>query len=117
MDDRWRDKAELAVQLLVDALAPTNFLPTNPAALKRAFDTGGRSVVRGLGHFLDDLATNQGRPRQVDTSPFELGVNLAATKGKVVFRNRLMELIQDAPTTRTTYETPLPALRGSTSTT
>src|SRR6266508_1729644 len=107
VDDRWRDKAELAVQLLVDALAPTNFLPTNPAALKRAFDTGGRSVVRGLGHFLDDLATNQGRPRQVDTSPFELGMNLAATKGKVVFRNRLMELIQYAPTTRTTYETPL----------
>ncbi|HEV8650854.1 MAG TPA: alpha/beta fold hydrolase [Actinomycetes bacterium] len=107
MDERWRDKADLAVQLLVDALAPTNFLATNPAALKRAFDTGGRSLVRGLGHFLDDLATNQGRPRQVDTSPFELGVNLAATKGKVVFRNRLMELIQYAPTTRTTYETPL----------
>ncbi len=107
LDERWRDKAGLAVQLLVDALAPSNFLATNPAALKRAFDTGGQSVLRGLGHFLDDLATNQGKPRQVDTRPFRLGENLAASKGKVVFRNRLMELIQYAPTTRTTYEVPL----------
>ncbi|HSK36597.1 MAG TPA: alpha/beta fold hydrolase, partial [Actinomycetota bacterium] len=104
---RWKGKAELATQLLIDAMAPSNFLATNPAALKRAFDTGGRSAAKGLNNFLDDLVSNGGKPRQVDTSPFTLGENLAATKGKVVFRNSLMELLQYSPTTRTTYETPI----------
>ena len=104
---RWRGKAELATQLLIDAMAPTNFLATNPAALKRAFDTGGRSAAKGLTNLLDDLVSNGGKPRQVDASPFQLGENLAATKGKVVFRNSLMELLQYSPTTRTTYETPI----------
>ena len=107
LDPRWRGKAQLATQLLIDAMAPSNFLATNPAALKRAFDTGGRSAAKGLNNFLDDLVSNGGKPRQVDTTPFKLGENLAATKGKVVFRNSLMELLQYAPTTRTTYETPI----------
>ena len=107
LEPRWRAKAELATQLLIDAMAPTNFLATNPAALKRAFDTGGLSAVRGINHFLDDLVSNGGKPRQVDARPFTLGENLAATKGKVVFRNSLMELLQYEPTTRTTYETPI----------
>jgi len=89
---RWQGKAELATQLLIDAMAPSNFLATNPAALKRAFDTGGRSAAKGLNNLLDDLVSNGGKPRQVDSSPFTLGENLAATKGKVVFRNSLMEL-------------------------
>jgi polyhydroxyalkanoate synthase subunit PhaC len=100
-------KARLAVGLAFDALAPTNFLPTNPAALKRAFDTGGASVAAGVRNFLNDLVDNQGRPRQVDTSPFELGRNLAATPGKVVFRNELMELIQYAPQTKQVRSVPL----------
>ena len=58
----------MATDLLLDALAPTNFLPTNPAALKRAFDTAGASLVQGRPHFVDDLVNNEGRPRQVDTS-------------------------------------------------
>ena len=84
---------------MLDALAPTNFLLTNPAALKRAFETGGASLAAGAGNFLDDLLRNGGRPRQVDTSSFTVGGNLAATPGKVVFRNELMELIQYAPQT------------------
>jgi poly[(R)-3-hydroxyalkanoate] polymerase subunit PhaC len=100
-------KAQLAVSLLVDALAPTNFLLTNPAAVKRAYETGGASIVRGARNFLDDLAHNSGRPRQVDTRNFELGVNLAATPGKVVFRNELIELIQYAPQTAQVHEIPL----------
>src|SRR5918993_2848159 len=107
LDPRWKGKAELATQLLIDAMAPSNFLATNPAALKRAFDTGGRSAAKGINNFLDDLVSNGGKPRQVDTSSFTLGENLAATKGKVVFRNSLMELLQYEPTTRTTYETPI----------
>jgi polyhydroxyalkanoate synthase len=100
-------KAELAVGFLFDALAPTNFFPGNPAAVKKAFETGGASVLAGLRNFADDLANNGGRPRQVDTSGFELGRNLAATPGQVVFRNELMELIQYAPQTRRVRSVPL----------
>jgi polyhydroxyalkanoate synthase len=92
-------KARLASDLMLAALAPTNCLATNPAALKRAFDTGGASIVAGARNFLGDLRDNKGMPRQVDTRPFEIGQNLAATPGKVVFRNDLMELIQYGPQT------------------
>jgi polyhydroxyalkanoate synthase len=92
-------KAALTAGFLLDALAPTNFLATNPAALKRALETGGVSLAAGAAHFFDDLLNNGGRPRQVDTRPFRVGKNLAATPGKVVFRNELMELIQYAPQT------------------
>jgi polyhydroxyalkanoate synthase len=92
-------KAELATGFVLDALSPTNFLLTNPAAVKRAMETGGASLAAGARNFLDDLLRNGGRPRQVDTSPFRVGENLAATPGKVVFRNELMELIQYAPQT------------------
>jgi len=92
-------KAALATGFLLDALAPTNFLLTNPAAVKRALETGGASVLAGARNMADDLVNNGGRPRQVDTRPFGVGKNLAATPGKVVFRNDLMELIQYAPQT------------------
>src|SRR6266487_4514870 len=92
-------KAQLATGFLRDALAPTNFLASNPAAIKRALETGGMSVLAGVGNFVSDLLTNGGLPRQVDTRPFRIGENLAATPGKVVFRNDLMELIQYAPQT------------------
>ena len=100
-------KAELALNLALDAMSPTNFLALNPAALKRAFDTAGASVAKGAMTFLDDLANNNGRPRQVDASGFEVGRNLAATPGKVVFRNDLMELIQYAPQTEQVHARPL----------
>jgi polyhydroxyalkanoate synthase subunit PhaC len=100
-------KAGLAVGFLTDALAPTNLLLTNPAAMKRAFDTGGASVLAGAANFVSDLLTNRGMPRQVDARPFKLGVNLAATPGKVVFANELMELIQYAPQTSRVRAVPL----------
>jgi polyhydroxyalkanoate synthase len=87
-------KARLLTGLMMDALAPTNFLLTNPAALKRAVETGGASLARGAHNFADDLLNNNGRPRQVDTSKFTIGKNLAATPAKVVYRNDLMELLQ-----------------------
>ena len=100
-------KAALATGFLLDALAPTNFLLTNPAALKRAFETGGASVLAGAGNMVDDLINNGGRPRQVDLRPFRVGENLAATPGKVVFRNDLMELIQYAPQTKQVRAVPV----------
>jgi polyhydroxyalkanoate synthase subunit PhaC len=106
--DRKADlKAELATGFVLDALAPTNFLLTNPAALKRAFETGGTSLAAGAANFLYDLRTNGGRPRQVDMRPFKIGENLAATPGKVVFRNDLMELIQYAPQTAKVRSVPV----------
>ena len=112
-------KARLAAGFLVDAIAPTNFLLTNPAALKRAFETSGASVAAGARQFADDLVNNNGRPRQVDTRPFHVGENLAATPGKVVFKNDLMELIQYAPQTKQVRARSRcwPARPGSTSTT
>jgi len=100
-------KAGMFVDFILDALSPTNFLPSNPAALKRAFDTGGGSLVAGARQFLDDVRNNGGRPRQVDTSSFEVGRNLAVTPAKVVFRNHLMELLQYEPQTEQVHATPL----------
>jgi polyhydroxyalkanoate synthase subunit PhaC len=106
--DRHADaKARLAGGFLLDALAPTNFLLTNPAALKRAIETGGGSVLAGLRNLAADLIGNNGMPRQVDASGFRLGDNLAATPGKVVFRNELMELIQYAPQTASVHAIPV----------
>jgi polyhydroxyalkanoate synthase len=107
LDGPDRLKADFAVRVIVDALAPTNSLMTNPTALRRAAQTGGLSLLAGWTNMVTDLLTNHGRPRQVDTSPFRLGENLAATPGKVVFRNHLMELLQYAPQTETTYAVPL----------
>jgi polyhydroxyalkanoate synthase len=75
--------------------------------VKRAFDTAGASVLAGARNFADDMAHNRGRPQQVDRRPFRLGENLAATPGKVVFRNELMELIQYAPQTPKVHAIPL----------
>jgi polyhydroxyalkanoate synthase len=100
-------KAELAMNVIADALSPTNFAPTNPAVLKRALDTGGRSLIDGARNFVDDMINNNGRPRQVDTSPFEVGRNLAATPSKVVYRSDLIEILQYLPQTDTVHEIPL----------
>ena len=100
-------KAEFAASILADALAPTNILFTNPRALKRAFETGGTSVVRGARNFVHDMRHNGGWPSQVDRESFVLGKNTAATPGKVVFRNELIEVLQYTPTTDEVFERPL----------
>jgi polyhydroxyalkanoate synthase len=100
-------KARFAAKFLVDALAPTNTLAGNPAAIRKAFDTGGKSIGRGLKNWLHDLRHNGGWPSQVDTSGFEVGVNMAATPGTVVYRSDLIELIQYSPQTPETHAVPL----------
>ena len=100
-------KARFATGLFTDAVAPTNVLWGNPAALQRAVESRGVSVLAGMRNFLADVATNNGKPRQVDETPFRLGENLAASPGEVVFRNDLMELIQYRPQTETVHEVPL----------
>jgi polyhydroxyalkanoate synthase len=107
LDDVTRHKADFALRQVLDAAAPTNWLATNPAALKKAFDTGGLSLVRGASNALRDVATNKGMPRQVTPGQFRPGHELAATPGSVVYRNRLMELIQYEAQTDTVHEVPL----------
>jgi polyhydroxyalkanoate synthase subunit PhaC len=100
-------KARFAAQFLIDALAPTNTLLGNPAALRKAMQTGGKSVVEGLRNMAHDVRYNGGWPAQVDSSGFQVGENMAITPGKVVYRSDLIELIQYQPQTATVYETPL----------
>jgi polyhydroxyalkanoate synthase len=107
LDRVQEGKAELAFAFLHDALSPTNFPATNPAVLKRALETGGRSLIDGWRNFVDDMLHNNGRPRQVDTTPFEVGRNLAATPAKVVYRNDLIEVLQYLPQTEQVHEVPL----------
>ena len=102
-----KQKAEFAVQLMIDALAPTNSVPGNPAVLKKALETGGLSLVRGARNFARDLLHNDGSPRQVATGTHLVGENMAVTPGKVIFRNDLMELIQYAPSTPQVHAIPL----------
>ena len=100
-------KARFGANFLLDALAPTNTLLGNPAAVRKAFDTGGQSVVRGARNLVHDVRHNGGWPSQVDSSPFEVGVNTAATRGKVVYRSPLIELLQYEPQTPRVHEVPL----------
>lgn len=100
-------KARFAAKFIHDALAPTNTLLGNPAAIRAAFDTGGKSVVRGAKNMLDDLLHNGGWPSQVDSSGFEVGVNMAATPGAVVYRSDLIELIQYTSQSERVHSVPL----------
>ncbi|MEZ5675696.1 polyhydroxyalkanoate synthase [Thalassovita litoralis] len=94
---------------IIDMMAPTNFLGTNPDALERAMETDGESLVRGLENLVADLEANNGEMlvRLSDVNAFRLGDNIAASKGSVVYRNRMIELIQYAPTTDEVHATPL----------
>ncbi|MDG2451866.1 MAG: class I poly(R)-hydroxyalkanoic acid synthase [Paracoccaceae bacterium] len=96
-------------QQILDMFSPTNFLATNPDALSRAVETEGQSLVDGLENLVSDLEANQGELQVTlaDKDAFTVGENLATTPGKVVFRNRLFELIQYTPTTEQVHETPL----------
>jgi polyhydroxyalkanoate synthase len=109
VDDHTRDKAQFYMRQLSAALSPTNFLPTNPELLRTTLAENGENLVRGMHMLTEDVAAGHGqlRIRQTDASKFELGKNMAATPGKVVFRNDLMELIQYAPSTEAVFKRPL----------
>ncbi len=105
----WRDheRAKFMVELCSAALAPTNLLPGNPAALKKALETRGRSILDGAGHLLGDIRAKRMLPASVDLEHFKVGENLATSEGAVVFRNDLLEIIQYQPVTRDVYEIPV----------
>jgi polyhydroxyalkanoate synthase len=107
LPEATKRKARFAITMMMEAVAPSNLPWLNPAVVKEAIDTGGTSLLRGMSAYLDDLQNNGGYPKQVDGSAFTLGENLAATRGEVVFRNELIELIAYAPQTKEVYERPL----------
>src|SRR5574339_599178 len=93
----------------VDALAPSNFLMTNPQVLRETLSSGGQNLVRGLNNLLTDLEKGEGQLRisMTDEKAFQLGRNVATTPGKVVFQNALLQLIQYQPATPTVFRRPL----------
>lgn len=107
LSDIDKQRAHLITEILIDAVAPTNTMFTNPAAVRKFLDTGGQSLWSGLKNYFDDLARNRGMPSMVDTTAFKVGENLATTPGAVIFRNELLELIQYTPTTPTVRKRPL----------
>jgi polyhydroxyalkanoate synthase len=107
--ERERNRLEFFTKQIVDMMAPTNFLATNPDALEKAIATDGESLVQGLENLVADVEANDGAlaVSLADRRAFQVGQNLATTPGAVVFRNKMFELIQYSPTTDTVYETPL----------
>ncbi len=107
LDGSDGQKLDFLGNIVVNSLQPSNFFWSNPTAVKRAFETGGRSVVKGAVNMVDDILHNGGYPRQVDTTPFTVGKNLAVTPGKIVYRNDLIELIQYEPQTKKVHAVPI----------
>jgi polyhydroxyalkanoate synthase subunit PhaC len=101
------EQARFAANILTSAAAPTNFLLGNPAALKRAFDTGGMSLVRGTRNFVHDVRRNGGLPSMIEPGAFEVGRDLAMTPGAVVARNAVAEVLQYAPGTDPVFQRPV----------
>jgi polyhydroxyalkanoate synthase len=99
--------ASFAATIFASALAPTNYLLTNPAAVKEVFDTGGRSLARGIGNYISDLRTNGGMPSMVERDAFKVGVDLAVTPGSVIARDEVAEVLQYAPAGSKVYERPV----------
>jgi polyhydroxyalkanoate synthase len=104
-DSATKRRIRFLARQYVDAIAPSNFLATNPEAISLAMQSGGASVARGLSNLLGDAQRR--RITMTDESAFEVGRNLAVTPGNVIFRNDLVELIQYAPSTAKVYERPL----------
>jgi polyhydroxyalkanoate synthase subunit PhaC len=107
LSDIDKARAHLVTDILIDAVAPTNAMLTNPAAVRKFVDSGGQSLWYGLKNYFDDLTKNGGMPSMVDQSAFKVGETLATTPGGVVFRNELLELIQYSPTTPNVRKRPL----------
>ena len=109
LEPQERRRLEFFGRQIIDMMAPTNFLATNPDALQRAVETEGESLVKGLENLVRDLESNDGEllVTLADKEAFKVGRNIATTEGAVVFRNRMFELIQYKPTTEKVHETPL----------
>lgn len=109
LDPKEKSRVEFFSRQIIDLFAPTNYLATNPDALQKAIDTDGQSLVDGLENLVRDIEANRGEllPTLSDPDAFKVGSNIGTAEGKVIFRNRMMEVIQYAPATEEVYRTPL----------
>jgi polyhydroxyalkanoate synthase subunit PhaC len=109
LDPHTRKKAEFYVQQITNAIAPSNFVLTNPEVLRETLASSGDNLVRGMKMLAEDIESGKGslRIRQSDPTNLAVGVNMATTPGKVIFQNELMQLIQYEPTTEKVLRTPL----------
>jgi polyhydroxyalkanoate synthase len=109
VDPHTRDKARFYLRQITSALSPSNFLATNPELIRETWATSGDNLARGAELLAQDMEAGKGTLKitRCDTSKFELGVNIATTPGKVIFRNDLIELIQYAPATEMVRKRPL----------
>jgi polyhydroxyalkanoate synthase len=105
--DARAEQARFAANIVISAAAPTNFLMSNPTAIKRAFDTGGMSLARGARNFARDVRHNGAMPSMIEPGAFEVGRDLAVTPGAVVARDAVAEVIQYAPATDTVFGRPV----------
>jgi polyhydroxyalkanoate synthase subunit PhaC len=109
LDDHTARKVDFYTRQFTDAMAPSNFLATNPEVLRATLESGGENLIKGLDNLLDDLERGRGKLaiRMTDLDAFKVGENIATTPGKVVYQNDLMQLIQYAPSTETVLKAPL----------
>lgn len=109
IEPREKRRLEYFGQQIIDMMAPTNFLSTNPDALMKAVETEGESLVAGLENLVRDIEHNDGEllVTLADRDAFQVGGNIGTAEGAVVYRNRLFELIQYSPTTEKVHDTPL----------
>ncbi|MGA0023236.1 MAG: PHA/PHB synthase family protein [Burkholderiales bacterium] len=110
LDEKTAKKVEFYTRQYIDALSPSNFLLTNPEVLRETVNSGGMNLLKGLNNLLEDLSSGNGaqlKVRMTDTSAFKLGGNIATTRGKVVYQNDIMQLIQYEPLTAKVHATPL----------
>ncbi|WP_353570096.1 class I poly(R)-hydroxyalkanoic acid synthase [Candidatus Albibeggiatoa sp. nov. BB20] len=105
LDDENKKKLEFYTKYFIDAMSPTNFAVTNPEVMREAVDSKGQSLLNGLRNLLEDMS--KGRITMTDESAFELGKNIGASEGAVVYQNRMMQLIQYKPTTEKVSDRPL----------
>jgi polyhydroxyalkanoate synthase len=109
LDTKTARKVDFYTRQFVDAMAPSNFVLTNPEVLRATIESGGENLVNGLKHMLEDLERGKGRLmiKMTDMEAFEVGRNIAVTPGKVVYQNDLLQLIQYEPTTAEVKRRPL----------
>jgi polyhydroxyalkanoate synthase len=109
LDPKTAQKVDFYTRQFVDAMAPSNFVLTNPQVLRRTLESGGENLLEGLNNLLDDLERGKGRLRisMTDLEAFKPGKNVAVTPGKVIYQNELMQLLQYQPATETVFRRPL----------
>jgi polyhydroxyalkanoate synthase len=109
LDDHTAKKVDFYTRQFVDAMAPSNFVMTNPEVLRATVESGGENLLKGLSNLLEDLERGKGNLaiKMTDYDAFKVGENIAVTPGKVVFQNSLMQLLQYTPTTEQVVEKPL----------